>query len=161
MLNELKKDFQSQIAELTHELRVRLPKEIKVALELGDLRENAEYKAALERQELVRIRLGQLSKRMSELATLDVTRLPKDRVAYGSIVEVTNLDTDESITYHLVMPEESDLVKGWISLTSPIGRGFVGKEVDDEVTVQTPGGTKRFSIDGLQTLHDQGEDAEG
>ena len=153
MLDDVKRDLEAQISALDHELRIQLPKEIRIAVALGDLRENAEYKAALERQEFVRARLGQLGARLSQLATLDLKSVPEDRAAYGSNLTVIDLDTNKEIKYRLVMSEESDLTKGWISVNSPLGRGFVGQEEGDEVTVKTPGGTKRFSIESLQTLH--------
>jgi transcription elongation factor GreA len=155
MLKELRAKLEGEVADLTHELRVKLPDEIGRALELGDLRENAEYKAALERQELVKLRLGQLQKRLGELSALDVRNLPRDRAAFGSTVTVVNLDTEDEIVYRLVTSELADLDRGWISVSSPIGRGFVGKQAGDEVRVQTPGGVKRFEVQDVVTLHDQ------
>jgi transcription elongation factor GreA len=157
MLKEVRAKLESEVADLNRELRVTLPAEIKKALELGDLRENAEYKAALERQELVKLRIGQLQKRLAELSSVDLNRIPHDRAAYGSQVSVIDLDTEKSTVYHLVTSEVADLDRGWISISSPIGRGLVGKQAGDEVTVRTPGGQKRFEIEEVLTLHDQSE----
>jgi len=155
MLKELKQKIEAEVTKLDYELRVTLPAEIKKALEFGDLRENAEYKSALERQEMVRAHLGRHQKRLAELSTLDVSRLPRDRAAFGSTLKITNLDTGEKLAYRLVMSEDSDAERGWVSVTSPIGRGLVSKVAGDEVTIRTPGGVKRFGIDAIQTLHDE------
>ena len=121
---------------------------------LGDLRENAEYKAALERQSYVRARIGQLRKRLGELSAINMGSIPKDRVALGSKVTLLNLDTDEEVTYQLVFPEVSDLEHGLISIASPIGKGLMGRSEGDEFTVQIPSGQKRFEVLDLSTLHD-------
>ena len=155
MLKEVKVKMQQEIGELEHELRVTLPQEIKKALEHGDLRENAEYKSALERQEYVKARLGQLKKRLSEIATMDVSRLPKDKVAYGSTVELENPKTGDKTVFRLVMPEESDPDRGWVSVASPIGRGLVGREEGDNVEIRAPSGVKRYTIISLRTVHDE------
>jgi len=153
LLKEVKSKLEAEITTLDHELRITLPKEIKKALEHGDLRENSEYKSALERQEYVRARLGQLKKRLSELSTIDMTRLPKDKIAYGSTVTVEN-ETGATVVFKLVMSEEADAEKGWISVASPIGRGLVGHEEGDDVKIVTPGGTKRWTITGMRTIHE-------
>jgi transcription elongation factor GreA len=141
--------------ELEAELRIHLPKEIKRALEFGDLRENAEYRAALDRQEMVKARIGQLRQRMSEVASIDVTKVPHDRAAYGSTLVLYDAERDEEITYRLVTPEESDPQGGLISTTSPVGKSLMGKEEGDEVTVRTPAGARNFEIRRLTTLHDE------
>ena len=155
MLKEVKAKLDAEIEQLDYELRVTLPAEIKKALEHGDLRENAEYKAALERQDIVKSRLSQLNNRVIELGRLDFSSLPEDRIAYGSTVEVENPETGEATTYKLVMPEESDIDRGWISVSSPIGRGLMGHEEGDEVRIQTPGGAKHWTITNVRTLHDE------
>jgi transcription elongation factor GreA len=155
VLEKIKRTLQKEIESLEYELRITLPKEIGKALEMGDLRENAEYKAALERQEFVRTRIGALKKRISNLSMINENSIPRAKIAYGSTARLINLDTDQQITYRLVLSEEADFEKGWISLSSPIGRALVGKQEGDCVTIQTPSGQKRFEIQQLKTLHDE------
>jgi transcription elongation factor GreA len=161
VLKEVRIKMQQEIGQLEHELRVTLPKEIKKALEHGDLRENSEYKSALERQEYVKARLGQLKKRLSEIATMDLSRLPKDRVAYGSTVELENPATGDKTVFRLVMPEESDPDRGWVSVASPIGKGLVGREEGDDVEIRAPAGVKRYTIVSLRTVHDEDPEPAG
>lgn len=155
MIEGIKLKILEQLQTLEYELRVELPREIKKAVEYGDLRENAEYKAALERQQMVQAQVGQLRTRLNEIESIDISNIPTDRVAYGSIVELYDPDKDEDITYKLVMPEESNPSGGMISTVSPIGRSLMGKEEGDEVRVQTPAGVRNFEIVKLKTLHDQ------
>jgi len=151
----IRQRLQDELTELDTELRVHLPKEIKRALEYGDLRENAEYRAALDRQEMVKARMGQLRVRLSELATIDLSNLPRDRAAYGSKLVLFDGEKNEEVTYRLVTPEESDPAAGLISTTSPVGRSLMGKEEGDEVVVRTPAGARTFEIRSLATVHDQ------
>src|SRR5438477_507733 len=153
MKERLIKKFEDEIAALDRELKLELPKEIKRARELGDLRENAEYSAAKERQRLVESRLSLLKKRVSEIALINIDRIPSDRAGFGSTVHV--LENGESLVYQLVMPEDADATKGLISTTSPIGRAFLNREVGDSVKVTTPGGTREFEIVKLLTIHDE------
>lgn len=155
MTEDIKKKLQEELKALDYELSVTLPREIKKAVEYGDLRENAEYKAALERQEILTSRTRQLRERLHQLDSIDLSKIPDDKVAYGSIVELYDPDKDENVTYRLVTPEESDPGKGFISTVSPIGRSLMGKEQGDEVRVQTPAGLRTFEIHKLKTLHDQ------
>lgn len=155
MTQEIRQRLQTELDELDYELRVQLPKEIKRALEFGDLRENAEYRAALDRQEIVRARIGQLRQRISEVASIDVSKVPHDRAAYGSTLVLYDSERDEEVTYRLVTPEESDPQGGLISTTSPVGKSLMGKEEGDEVTVRTPAGARNFEIRRLTTLHDE------
>lgn len=155
MTEEVKKKLHEELKELDYELTVLLPREIKKAVEYGDLRENAEYKAALERQEILTSRTQALRKRLQEIDSIDLSQIPTDKAAYGSILELYDPDKDETVTYRLVMPEESDPANGMISTVSPIGRSLMGKEEGDEVRVQTPAGTRNFEIHKLKTLHDQ------
>src|SRR5579862_5088956 len=120
MKARLIKRFEDEIATLEHELQVDLPKEIKRARELGDLRENAEYSAAKERQRLVESRLSMLHKRVSEIAMMNVDRIPSDRAGFGSTLHVVEGRTGEKLMFQLVMPEDADASKGMISTTSPI-----------------------------------------
>src|SRR5436305_9796669 len=153
-MEDLKKKLQDEIAALEHELRSELPKEILKARAHGDLSENAEYHAAKERQGLVNARLGQLRKRLSDVAMIDFTKIPHGKVGLGSTVVVLDTKREEEITYYLVTSEEADAANGKISTTSPIGRALLGKEVGDEVKVQSPGGVKDLEILKLTTIHD-------
>jgi transcription elongation factor GreA len=151
----IKQKLQSELDELESELRVHLPKEIKRALEFGDLRENAEYRAALDRQDVVKARISQLRQRISEIASIDLTKVPTDRAAYGSTLVLYDPERDEQVSYKLVTPEESDPQAGMISTTSPVGKSLMGKEEGDEVVVKTPAGARRFEIKRLTTIHDE------
>ncbi|MBS1818841.1 MAG: transcription elongation factor GreA [Acidobacteria bacterium] len=148
------KKFDDEIAALDRELKLELPKEIKRARELGDLRENAEYAAAKERQRLVEARISMLQKRVSEIHLLNVDRIPKDKAGFGSTLYVTEATGDKHV-FQLVMPEDADATKGLISTTSPIGRSLLNKEAGDSVKVTTPGGIREFEIDRLFTIHDE------
>ena len=154
MPEEVKKRLAEEIKLLEHELTTELPAEIKKAVALGDLSENAEYHMAKQRQEFVNARLGQLKKRMAEFALVNLANIPKDRVAFGSTVLVYDSSKDEKIEYKLVTSEESDVAKGLISTTSPIGRSLVGKQVGDMVMVVTPNGNRELEVLKLQTIHD-------
>lgn len=151
--DKLIKRFDEEIAALDRELKVELPKEIKRARELGDLRENAEYAAAKERQRFVEARISMLQKRVSEIHLMKIDRIPSDRAGFGSTLHVVESNGD-NLTFQLVMPEEADATKGFISTTSPIGRALLNKEAGDSVTVTTPGGVREFEITKLFTIHD-------
>jgi transcription elongation factor GreA len=153
-MEEIKKKLQEEIAALEHELRTELPKEILKARAHGDLSENAEYHAAKERQRYVDARLQQLQKRMSELAMIDMSKISRDRVGFGSEVVVLDLNKDEQITYRLVTSEETNVAKGLISTGSPIGRGLLGKQVGDVVNIQIPGGMREMEVIRLKTIYD-------
>jgi transcription elongation factor GreA len=148
----LVKKFEDEINDLERELHSELPKEIKRARELGDLRENAEYQAARERQTLVQARIAMLKKRVAEIALLNLDKIPRDRAGFGSTVHVT--ENGETQVFQLVMPEDADVGKGLISTSSPIGRALLNKEVGDSVQVPTPGGLREFEITKLVTIHD-------
>jgi transcription elongation factor GreA len=154
---DLKKKLQDEITALEYEMHVELPKEILKARAHGDLSENAEYHAAKERQGFVNARLGQLRKRLSDVAMIDFTKIPRDKVGLGSTVLVLDTKRDEEITYHLVTTEDADAGKGNISTTSPIGRALLNKAVGDEVKVQSPGGVKELEILKLTTIHDEAQ----
>jgi transcription elongation factor GreA len=156
-MQDLKKKLQDEIAALEYELRNELPKEILKARAHGDLRENAEFHAAKERQRFVDSRLAQLKKRLADLSLVDQTKIPKDRVGLGSKVVVLDTFKDEVITYKLVMSEESDAAIGLISTNSPIGRGLLGKQVGDEVRISIPGGVRQLEVVRLTTVHDNSE----
>jgi transcription elongation factor GreA len=156
MKSGLLKKFEEELQALNRELKTELPKEIKRARELGDLRENAEYHAAKERQRLVEARISMLQKRVSEISLMNLERIPHGKVGFGSTVQLRAAD-GHSRTYQLVMPEDADAEKGWISTASPIGRSLLNKEEGDEVTVVTPNGLRTFEITKLLTIHDDAE----
>jgi transcription elongation factor GreA len=148
------KKFEDEIHQLEKELKTELPKEIKRARELGDLRENAEYQAAKERQRLVESRISMLKKRVSEISLMNLDKIPHDRVGFGSTVHLK--DPSGAMTvYQLVMPEDADAEHGLISTASPIGRALLNKEEGDEATVTTPNGARKFEVVKLLTIHDE------
>jgi transcription elongation factor GreA len=157
MPEHIKKKLEEQIRVLEHELTHELPIEIKKAASLGDLSENAEYHMAKQRQVFVNARLGQLKKRMAELALVNLSNIPRDRIAFGSTVVVFDTTKNEKITYKLVTSEESDVNQGLISTTSPIGRGLVGKQVGDIAAIVTPNGNRELEILKLTTIHDEAQ----
>ncbi len=154
-MDAIKKKLQAELDELEEELHFKLPKEIQKAREFGDLRENAEYKAAMERQSMVQARIMQVRNRLNEVESIDISKLPTDSIAYGSKVVLYDLERDQDITYKLVTSEESDPDKGLISTVSPIGQSLMGKEEGDEVKVKTPTGWRNFEIKCLTTVHEQ------
>ena len=153
-MEDIKAALLEQIKQLEQELTVELPAEIKKAVALGDLSENAEYHSAKQRQEFVNARLGQLKKRMGELAMVNLADIPTDRVGFGSRIHVFDSSKDEEIVYSLVTSEESDVAKGLISTTSPIGRSLLGKRVGDIATVITPNGKRELEVLKLATIHE-------
>ena len=157
MPEHIKKKLEDEIRALEHELAHELPKEIKKAAAMGDLSENAEYHMAKQRQELVNARLGQLKRRMSELALVNLTNIPKDCVAFGSRVRVFDISKETEIEYKLVTSEESDVSKGLISTTSPIGKALMGKKVGDTAIVVTPNGRREMEILNLTTIHEEAQ----
>jgi transcription elongation factor GreA len=153
-LAKVKKQLQDEINTLEYEMSVELPKELLKARAHGDLSENAEFKYAKERQGYVSARLGQLKKRMGDIGMLNLNNIPADRAGYGSRVWVLDIKKDVEIEYKLVSSEEADAPKGLISTTSPIGKALLGRNVGDEVQVQTPAGIKEFEIVRLKTIHE-------
>ncbi len=153
MTKKLLQRLNGQLKEIEYELKNKLPEEIRKAASLGDLSENAEYEAALDRQRLMQSKYRSLKTRINEIAQIDVSRLPKDKVGYGSIVELLDIDTDEEISYHLVMPEDADANSHRISVSSPIGRSLMGKKAGDEVAVSIPSGKKNYEILELTPFH--------
>ena len=154
MKERILKRFNDELATLERELKVELPKEIQRARELGDLRENAEYKAAKERQEIVNARIAMLKRRAGEIALINLDRVPHGKAGFGSTVHL-KVSTGDVIVYQLVMPEEADAEKGLISTSSPIGRAILNKEEGDEIKVVTPNGNKTFELIKLVTIHDE------
>lgn len=158
MLEEMRAKLGKEIEELTRELTITLPQAIATAVAMGDLRENSEYKAALERQQLVQARLSQLHHRMSQVTQLSSTEAPRGRVGLGSQVTVEYLDTRDSDTYTVVLAEMMDIDAGHISLASPLGRALKDREVGEEVDLRLPHSIRRMRITALITVHDQLEE---
>ena len=155
MLNEAIDRLQKELKGLEKEYRVDLPKEIQRALQMGDLRENSEYHSALDRQQFVKARIGQLQKQLKDLSLVDLSTLPRDRVALGSTVSLVDAQSGKTSTYELVIPDMADFSKGLVSVTSPIGKALVGHRVGDDVTIRTPGGTREYEIVKLATVHEK------
>jgi len=155
MLEGIKTKISDELERLGHELSVTLPLAIRKAVELGDLRENAEYQAALERQQFVQARIGHLTERMKELSQIDVKTIPTDRVGFGSKLRIRNLDTGDEFEYLIVSGDYMDLDAGHISIASPLGQGLLGARVGDEITIELPIGERRFLLLELSTLHEQ------
>jgi transcription elongation factor GreA len=154
MKAKILKRFEEEVAILERELKTELPKEIQRARELGDLRENAEYQAAKERQTLVQARIGMLRKRMNEIALMNMEKIPHGKAGFGSTVTLRE-STGQEIVYQLVMPEDADGEKGLISTSSPIGRAILNHEEGDEIAVTTPNGARTFELMKLVTIHDE------
>ena len=155
MTEHVRKKLEQEIQQLEHELNTELPKELKKAVAMGDLSENAEYHMAKQRQEFVRARLGQLKQRMADLSMVNFNNIPKDRIAFGSRVTVFDQFKNAEIEYQLVTSEEADVEQGLISTTSPIGRSLMGKKVGDTAVVVTPNGSRELEVLKLSTIHDQ------
>lgn len=155
MIDEIKKKIEEEIQRLHHELTVTLPIAIRKAVEHGDLRENADYKSALERQQFVQARMGHLGQRMSELSKIDLASIPDDRVSFGSRVKLKDRKTGGEVEYTLTAGDYIDLDAGHISIASPIGRALMGRQVGEEVGVQLPIGEKKYEIVDLTTLPQQ------
>jgi transcription elongation factor GreA len=155
MPEHIKKKLQEEINALEHELSHELPRELKKAVALGDLSENAEYHMAKQRQEFVKARLRQLGRRLADLSLINLNNIPKDKVGLGSTVKVYDTEKDEEIEYKLVTSEESDVAAGKISTTSPIGRALLNKKVGETATVVTPNGKREMEVLSLTTMHDE------
>lgn len=157
---DIKKRLEEQIREMDYELKVTLPKEILRAREYGDLRENAEYKAAKERQSYLQAHIGQLYRRLAALSLVNLDKIPHGKVGLGSVVNLRDTNTGDEIVYELVTPEEADPTQGRISPSSPIGKGLLGHEEGDTVEVKVPSGAKEYEITRLVTIHDLAQEKE-
>jgi transcription elongation factor GreA len=155
MTELIKRKLQEEINALEHELSHELPKELKKAVALGDLSENAEYHMAKQRQEFVKARLRQLGKRMADLALINMDNIPKDRVGLGSTVRIYDNSKNAEVEYKLVTSEETDVAAGKISTSSPIGRALLNKKVGDSAMVVTPNGNREMEVLSLKTIHDE------
>jgi transcription elongation factor GreA len=157
MLEKIRSQIEAEITGLMHELHVDLPERIKIAREHGDLRENAEFKAAKERQGFVEARLNHLTTRMTELSKIDVKDMAYDKVGFGSTVTIHDIDLDEDFTFTITAGDFIDLDAGQVSLASPIGQGLLGAEEGEEVTIKLPAGARQYTIVELSTLPQQME----
>jgi transcription elongation factor GreA len=160
MLEELKNRLGEEIERLTHELQVTLPEAIKKAVEHGDLRENSEYKSALERQQFVQARLNHLTRRAGELSKIDISQIPADRIGFGSRVTVVDMRTREEETYSLVFGDYIDIDSGQISVASPLGQALMGKKKGETVSLTLPRGERKLKIKSMTTLSQMAESKE-
>ncbi|HBP11884.1 MAG TPA: transcription elongation factor GreA [Nitrospina sp.] len=144
----------NDLKESQRELQVDIPKAILTAREHGDLSENAEFKAAKERQMFLEARISLLQKRISDIMAINVNQIPKDRSGLGSTLKLKNVDSGKETQYHLVFPEEVNPDEGKLSPASPIGRSLMGKQEGDEITVSLPDGKVEFEVLKVTTIHD-------
>ncbi|MEP6834651.1 MAG: GreA/GreB family elongation factor [Gemmatimonas sp.] len=161
MFEELIKKMAREVEKLTHELHVVLPNEIRKAVELGDLKENSEYKSALERQAFVQARLGQLTQRVTKLANIDVSQIPADKVGLGSLVVVEEEGTKVRETYKLVFGDGGEFIDGQVTMSSPIGRALQGKAAGDLTLLKLPTKVRKLKIISVRTVHEMSEDEVG
>ena len=158
MLEEIQTKIEKEISKLMHELNVDLPVRIRIAREHGDLKENAEFKAAKERQAFVEVRLDHLTTRMTELSKIDLTDLAYDRVGFGSRVKIHDMESEEDFVFTITAGDFIDLDAGQVSLESPIGRGLIGVKEGEDVTIQLPAGQRLYKVLAVSTLPQQLED---
>jgi len=154
VIEALKQKLTDEAEKLRFELNVTLPNEIRKAVELGDLRENSEYKAALERQQFVQARLGQLTKRLSKLSSIDESQIATDAVGMGSKVVVEDQETKERESYHMIFGDAEDFDEGQVTMSSPIGRALLGKKVGELTTLKLPTRMRKLMVVQLTTIHD-------
>jgi transcription elongation factor GreA len=159
MIEALRAKLQAEVQALNHELHVTLPQTLKKALELGDLRENSDYQAAIERQGIIAARLEHLRSRLHKLSDVDLSKVPPDRVGLGSRVTVRDMSSKQEMVYELVIPDAVELEDGHISVSSPLGSAFLDRKVKETVTVALPAGNRKFKILKLETLHDLAKQA--
>ena len=158
MVEEIKRRLEEQLRKLDYELKVELPREILKAREHGDLRENAEYKAAKERQSYLQAHIAQLHRRMAALQMVNLDRIPRDKVGLGSSVTLRDTSSGDEVFYEIVTPEEADPTVGRISPGSPIGRSLLDREEGDVIEVKVPSGSRELELVKLVTIHDQTEE---
>jgi transcription elongation factor GreA len=158
MIEALKRKLSEEVERLQYELNVVLPQEIRKAVELGDLRENSEYKAALERQQFVQARLGQLRQRLSKLSSIDPAQIPADKVGLGSKVVLEDQKAGGRETYYLVFGDALEFEEGHVTMASPIGRALLGKAVGDVAYLRLPTMVRQLRVVELKTIHDINEE---
>ncbi len=149
--------LESERERLLRELNIELPKVIEEARAHGDLRENAEYHAAKERQGMVHARLGSIDESLRQLSVYRFSSIPRDVVGYGSRIELEDCDSGERVTYEMVFTEEVDPARALISMTSPVGQALLNRAPGDEVTIRLPAGVKSYEIIDLVTIHERDE----
>jgi len=161
MLAELRDKLQAEVERLNHEINFVLPKEIEKARAHGDLRENSEYKAALERQQFAQARASHLRLRLSKLSSVKEDDIPRDRVGFGSRVTVQDVDTKKRETYALTLGEfiegDDNPAELPVSMASPLGKALLGGKVGQTVAITLPLGKRRLKIVELETVHDLAE----
>lgn len=145
------KKLKEELQRLERVERMEVVRSIETAREHGDLKENAEYHAAKERQGLIECRIIDLKDKLARSEVIDCSNVSCSRVVFGTVVDLLDLDTDEEIRYQLLGPEEADVKKGSISVLSPLGRSMLGKEEGDEIITQTPGGTREFEVISIRS----------
>ena len=139
----------AELAALKAE-RPKISQEIGIARDHGDLKENAEYHAAKDKQGMCEARIVEIEDRLARAEVIDPSTLGGDKVKFGAFVELEDIDNGKVVTYRLVGADESDIKQGKISITSPVARAIVGKEVGDEVRVQTPGGVRNYEVSDVR-----------
>ena len=153
--NHIVDGLKEKLASLERELKVDIPERIRQARELGDLRESGEYETAKDRQGFLQARISFLQRRISELSSIDLSRVPRDRAAFGATVHLVDQETGEERRYRLVASEEVDTERGWISPGSLVGQAMVGKREGDLVAIRTPNGSRQYEVVRVITLHDE------
>lgn len=153
--NHIVDGLKEKLVSLERELKIDIPERIRQARELGDLRESGEYETAKDRQGFLQARIAFLQRRIAELSSIDLSRVPRDRIAFGSTVHLTGEETEEKRVYRLVASEEVDAARGWISPGSPVGQALVGRREGDSVEIRTPNGSRRYEVVRVITLHDE------
>jgi transcription elongation factor GreA len=152
-LNIQKDKLKDEIEKLKHEYKIELPKKISEARAYGDLRENAEYDSARERQAFVKARITQLTEQLSRLNNIDIANLKRDRIGYGSSVVVIDRGSGDRVELTFVSTHEVNPAEGKISLASPIGIALNNRAVGEEVEITIPAGKKKYYIEKLTTIH--------
>lgn len=155
LTNHIVDGLKEKLANLERELKVDIPERIRQARELGDLRESGEYETAKDRQGFLQARIAFLRGRIAELSNIDLSRVPRDRIAFGATAHLTDQETGEERIYRLVASEEVDTGRGWISPGSPVGQALVGRREGDSVVIRTPNGSRRYEVVRVITLHDE------
>lgn len=153
--NHIVDGLKEKLAGLEREFKVDIPERIRQARELGDLRESGEYETAKDRQGFVQARIAFLKQRIAELSNINLAQVPRDRIAFGSTVHLVDQETAEERVYRLVASEEVDSGRGWVSSGSPVGQGLIGRREGDSVMIRTPGGSRRYDVVRVITLHDE------
>lgn len=141
--------LRTELERLERVERIAVVKAIETARQHGDLKENAEYHAAKERQGHIEGRILELKDKLSRAEIIDCSKVSCEKAVFGTVVRLLDMDTDEEFVYQLLGPEEAEVKKGSISILSPLGRSILGKEIGDEVIAKTPGGTREFEVVGI------------